>query len=205
MLRMIYRTFTPCCYPMNFLTIWIAEQVVSFVHPITDLFTTIAMLFIQNRTSLLLASQVFMSSLYILIFLYRIIQNLKFWYELTQEKQNKQYDFWAPPFLGFLRAFFALLASTAGMMNGLKFYDKAMIVWIILGVIATLISWYVDVRGDWGLLQHQSRYVLRKDLLFPKQKYVYYFIGIFDLALRTGWILTISSFALAAGSGVWPM
>lgn len=61
-------------------------------------------------------------------------------------------------------------------------------------VTSTLVAWYVDARGDWGLLGHEKRTLLRQKLFFSKKKNSYYFVLVLNLALRAAWALTISSF-----------
>lgn len=205
MLRMIAHTLLPCFYPMNFLTIWIAEQMVSLSQPMTDFFYTVCFLISKDAAATATISANFNSALVMTLFLYRVIQNSRIWYQITQAREDKVYDFWAPPFLGAIRATFGFLAGLTSMLYRLKAFPNALVLWIVIAVFATLVSWYVDVRGDWGLFQHQSKNILRQKLLFPRQKYIYYFLGIFNLILRTGWVFTISSFQLGAGTGVWPL
>lgn len=134
----------------------------------------------------------------------RMFQSLKFWRQVTNQKIEKKYDFWAPQFMGFLRASSGLTVSIVGMANRLKLFDSAFTIWLVTIIFSTLLSWYVDVRGDWGLFNHQAKTILRKKLLFPKAKYLYIFIGIFNLFLRVGWVFNISSFVINS-TGVWPL
>lgn len=131
-----------------------------------------------------------------------MVQNLKFWYQLTQAKVDKKYDFKAPPFLGFFRAFFGCLTAICGMVYRLKLFPNAFILWLVFIIISTLVAWYVDVRGDWGLLVHENKTFLRPKLLFPKYKSIYIFILVLNLGLRAAWALTISPFFVNS-TGVW--
>lgn len=59
-------------------------------------------------------------------------------------------------------------------------------------IITTLYSWFIDVKYDWGILNLQSKTLLREKLLFPNAKILYYFFALFNLVLRTAWVITIS-------------
>ncbi len=100
----------------------------------------------------------------------------------------------APPFLGFCRATFGFLTALTSMIYRLKLFSNAMILWLIFVILATLVAWYVDARGDWGLFVHEEKTILRPRLFFSSKKYGYYFLLILNLLLRTAWVLTISSF-----------
>lgn len=128
------------------------------------------------------------------IFAYRMFQNLKFWHQISSAKPDKHYDFMAPPFLGFCRATFGFLTALTSMIYRLKLFSNAMILWLIFVILATLVAWYVDARGDWGLFVHEEKTILRPRLFFSSRKYGYYFLLILNLLLRTAWVLTISSF-----------
>lgn len=168
----------------------------------TDLFYTIFFFITKNITLTKLVVANFNSGLVITIFFYRMVQNLKFWYQLTQAKVDKKYDFKAPPCLGFCRAFFGCFTAICGMVYRLKLFPNAFVLWLVVIIVSTLVAWYVDVRGDWGLLVHENRTFLRPKLLFPKYKSLYIFILIINLGLRAGWALTISPFFVNS-TGVW--
>lgn len=189
---------------MNFLIIWISEQIASLTQPCTDFFFTCCYFFSKDLGRCKYLMPNFNSGLVITIFIYRIIQSLKFWRQLTLARADKKYDFWSPPFLGTLRATSALLASTASIFYRLRLFSGALGLWLTFVIISTLWSWYVDLRGDWGLLNHQTKTLLRQKLLFPKAKYLYYFMGVFDLILRIGWVLTISPFVINS-TDIWPL
>ena len=131
-----------------------------------------------------------------------MVQNLKFWYQITQARQDKKFDFKAPPFLGFCRALFGCLTAICALIYRLKLFPNAFTLWVVIIVISTLVAWYVDVRGDWGLLVHENKTFLRPKLLFPKYRYIYIFIMVINLGLRTAWAFTISPFVLGS-TGVW--
>ncbi len=125
-----------------------------------------------------------------------MIQNLKLWHQNTIAKPNKEYDFKAPPFLGFFRGLFSFLTAILALFDRIKLYNGAFYVWLVCSIITTLYSWFIDIRFDWGILNINSKNCLRDKLLFPHAKYVYYFFAVFNLVLRTAWVLTISSIAL---------
>jgi hypothetical protein len=80
---------------------------------------------------------------------------------MMREKGDKKYDFWLPPFLGVLRAVSGFLTGITAMLYRLNIFQNAKVLWIVVAIMSTLVSWYVDVRGDWGLLHHQSKTILR--------------------------------------------
>lgn len=108
-------------------------------------------------------------------------------------KPDKKYDYSAPQFLGFFRGLFAFITALLALLDRLKLYQGSFTVWLVSSIITTLYSWFIDIRFDWGILNTQSHNCLREKLLFPQAKYVYYFFALFNLVLRTAWILTISS------------
>jgi len=183
--------------------IWVGEQIVSLTQPATDLFYTIFFFISRNSGLAKAVTPNFNSGLVITVFAYRMYQNLKFWLQIINSKPDKKYDFWLPPFLGFCRALSGFIAAIMAIFYRLKIFPNAITLWIVMIVISTLVSWYVDVRGDWGLLQHQNKSFLRQKLLFPKARLFYLFLMSFNLLLRTAWVLTISPFVLNS-VGVWP-
>ena len=189
---------------MNFLIIWYSEQIVSLTQPLTDFFYTNCYFFSKDAVRCKAITPNFNSGIVIGIFALRMYQNLKFWNQLCQAKPDKKYDFWLPPFLGFVRATTGLCASTAAIFNRLKLFKGAFPLWLVFIIISTIVSWYVDVKGDWGLLNHQTKNILRQKLLFPKAKYLYYFMGVFNLVLRVGWAFTIAPFVINS-KGIWPL
>lgn len=169
----------------------------------TDLFYAIFFFCSRDATLTKYVTPNVNSAIVITIFSYRMFQNLKFWLQVVNSKPDKKYDFWLPPFLGFVRSLSGFTTAITAIFYRLKTFNGAFVLWMVVIIISTLVSWYVDVRGDWGLLQHQSRFVLREKILFPKARPFYYFLMIFNLALRTAWALTISSF-VTNSTGVWP-
>ena len=102
------------------------------------------------------------SSAYILtIFIYRMIQNMKLWRQLTMLKPDKKYDFKAPQFLGFFRGLFAFFTALFGLLDRLKVFEGVFVVWLVLSILTTLYSWFIDIRFDWGILNRRSRSCLR--------------------------------------------
>lgn len=170
LLKTIIKILLSPCFPMSFLITWISQQFISLSQPMTDFFYTCCYLFSSDHKQCQPITQNFNSGLVISLFLLRMFQSLKYWRQVTLAKADKKYDFWAPQFIGFLRGSSGLIASVVAMANRLKLFDKAFEVWMVAIIISTLLSWYVDVRGDWGLLNHQAKTIFRKKLLFPKWK-----------------------------------
>ena len=133
----------------------------SLTQPITDLFYTVFFFCSRDITLTKSVAPNFNSAIVITVFSYRMYQNFKFWLQIVNSKPDKKYDFWLPPFLGFVRAFFGCVAAITAIFYRLNIFSNAIALWIVMIVISTLVAWYVDVRGDWGLLQHQSRSFLR--------------------------------------------
>ncbi len=181
---------------MSFMIIWITEQMVSFNQPMGDFFYTICYTstkdsgFCNKNTS-------YFSSAYIMtMFLYRIIQSIKFFQQITMARADKKYDFMAGPFIGMIRATMSLLTAGTALINKQKLFDNALYLWIVFASVTTFYSWLVDLKGDWGLLDYRSGKILRPKILFPKAKVIYYITAVADLALRTAWILSVSPFMI---------
>lgn len=166
-IRLLFKSLFSIFFPMNFLIIWFSEQMVSLTQPITDFFYTCCYFFSKDLQRCKALTPNFNSGIVIGFFLLRMYQNMKFFIQQTNQKPDKKYDFWSPPFLGFCRASTGAIAATMAIFNRLKSFPAALPLWIVFISITTLVSWYVDVRGDWGLLNHQTRIFLRKKLLFP--------------------------------------
>lgn len=130
---------------------------VSLSQPITDLFYSVCLLISKDSAATITISQNFNSALVMMLYLYRVMQNSRFWHQISQARADKVYDFWAPAFIGIIRGIFGFLTGLASLLNRLKAFQNVSVFWVIIAVCATLVSWYVDVRGDWGLLQHQSK------------------------------------------------
>lgn len=111
-------------------------------------------------------------------------------------RADKKYDFKAPQFIGFFRGLFALLTTIFALFERLKLFNGTFTLWLVFSIWTTLYSWFIDIKYDWGILDFKQKYLLRKKLLFPDAKYFYYFLAIFNLILRSAWILTISSFVI---------
>jgi hypothetical protein len=79
MLRMIWKQIFSFCYPMNFLMIWIAEQIVSLTQPLTDFFYTVYFFFSGDPKLTKLVTPNVNSGIVITVFFYRMYQNFKFW------------------------------------------------------------------------------------------------------------------------------
>ena len=189
MVRVVFSPFIQ----MSFLIIWVSEQLVSLNQPFADLFYTICGFGTKDYERCRLMVPNFSSAYIIGIFAYRLIQNLKFWRQITQASPTKEYNFSAPQFLGSIRAFFGLNTAIAALLFRLSIFKTAQIYWLVMAIITTLVSWIVDLKGDWGLLGFEHKF-LREKLLFPKAKFAYYFFGVFNLVLRVAWVLSISPF-----------
>jgi hypothetical protein len=63
--------------------------------------------------------------------------------------------------------------------------------WIVMGVIATLYSWYWDVVMDWGLGHFDAAHFGLRDELFFRPDWYYISIAV-DFVMRLGWAFVIS-------------
>lgn len=201
-LKMLGKIVLSPCFPMNFLIIWMTEQLVSLTQPLSDFCYAVYIFISRDPVLTRIAIPNFNSAIVITVFFYRMLQNLKFWHQLSQAKADKKYDPWAPPFLGFFRALFGFLTAIAAMIYRLKLFAKAFEMWLVISICSTLVAWYVDVKGDWGLLNIENNTIFRPRLLFSKK--LYYFFLAFNLLLRVSWVLTISPFVIYS-EGVWPV
>lgn len=112
------------------------------------------------------------------------------------KKVDKKYDFKAPQFIGFFRGLFAFMTAIFALFQRLKLFQGTFTLWLVFSIWTTLYSWFIDIKYDWSILDLKQKYFLRKKLLFPDARYVYYSLIFFDLILRSAWILTISSFVI---------
>ena len=148
-LKILGKVIMSPCIRMSFLIIWVSEQLVSFNQPFADLFYTICSFTSRDYESCTKNVPNFSSAYIMFIFIYRMIQNLKFWRQLSIASKN--YNFLAPPFLGFIRGFFGLNTAIAALLFRLEIFERAQTYWIFMAITTTIVSWVVDVRGDWGL------------------------------------------------------
>lgn len=196
--RLLANAIMTPCIPINFMIIWMTEQLASFNQPFGDFYYTICFVSTKHAPTCASTSS-YASTAYIMtVFLYRMIQNLKLWHQITMKKPDKKYDLKAPQFLGFFRGFFAFCTSLFSLLDRLKLYQGSFEVWLVFSIISTLYSWFIDVRFDWGILNIHQKNCMRQKLLFPKAKPLYYFIAFFNLILRAAWILNISSLIIIA-------
>lgn len=184
--------FTPCI-TISFLIIWVTEQLSSFNQPFGDFFYTICSV-ANGNYSLCSTQSIYASTTYILfIFLYRMIQNLKLWHQNTMQTVEKKYDFKAGPFVGFFRGLLSFITTIFAFLNRLNAFNGIFAIWLTFSIITTLFSWFIDIKYDWGIFDRKSKNFLRQKLLFPQAKFIYYFFALFNLVLRTAWVLTISN------------
>lgn len=71
-----------------------------------------------------------------------------------------------------------------------------MTLWLVIASVSTLVAWYADVRGEWGLLSHENKTLLRPRLFFSSKKSGYRILLLTNFVLRAAWTLTISPFIL---------
>lgn len=165
--KLMGQVLTTPCIKINFIIIWFTEQLTSFTQPFGDMFYTVCYVSSGNSQTCLNWSP-YASSAYIMTLLvYRMIQNMKLWHQNTMLKPDKKYDYSAPQFLGFFRGLFAFITAILALLDRLKLYQGALIVWLVSSAVTTLYSWFIDIKYDWGILNTHSRNCLRKKLLFP--------------------------------------
>jgi hypothetical protein len=139
---------------------------VSLSQIFTDFFFTLVFFITKDYSKTIPIIQNVNSAVVLTIFFYRMYQNLKFWHQISQARTDKHYDFLAPPFLGFVRAFFGFCTGVTAIIYRFKLFTNAFVLWLVIAITSTLVAWYVDVRGDWGLLIHEHSTFLRTKLLF---------------------------------------
>ena len=130
------------------------------------------------------------------MFLYRVIQSAKLFYQITMAREDKKYDFMAGPFLGLIRATLSFTTAGIALLYRQKVFQNALHLWLVFASVTTVYSWLVDLKGDWGLLDYRNKQILRTKLLFSKFKVGYYVIALLDLALRAAWTLSITPFVV---------
>lgn len=102
--------------PMNMIIIWVTEQLSSFNQPFGDLFYTVCFFSSRNAT-FCQKNAPYASTAYILfIFLYRMIQNMKMWYQNAQKRPDKKLQFNDPPFIGFFRAVLSSITTVFALL-----------------------------------------------------------------------------------------
>ena len=121
-LKMLGRVILTPCVKSSFMLIWFTEQMSSFNQPFGDLFYTICFVS-SNDATYCTAKSPFASTAYILlIFSYRMIQNLKLWHQNTMQKPDKVYNFRDPPFVGFFRGLAAFITTLLALFDRLKLF-----------------------------------------------------------------------------------
>ncbi|KAL0236904.1 hypothetical protein PCE1_000301 [Barthelona sp. PCE] len=71
----------------------------------------------------------------------------------------------------------------------LSFFASHSFFWFIFTLGAAIYCFFWDVRKDWGLLEENVRYALRKKLYFPF--YVYYLVIFLDACGRFCWVVSL--------------
>lgn len=159
--KLLGRVILTPCVKSSFMIIWVTEQLSSFNQPFGDLFYTICYV-ASNDSNYCSTRSPFASTAYILtIFSYRIIQNLKMWHQNTMNKADHKYSFVDPPFIGSFRGLSAFITTLFALFDRLKLFEGTFTVWLVLSIITTLYSWFIDIRLDWGILSFGSRNCLR--------------------------------------------
>lgn len=146
---------------MNFMIIWVTEQLASFNQPFGDMFYTACYVIRGEPDWCRATTPNFAAGYIMIIFLYRIIQSAKFFHQITMARADKKYDFMAGPFIGLIRAFLSFCTAGIGVINRLKLFNNAMALWIVFAIVTTIYSWLVDLKGDWGLLDYRAGKLLR--------------------------------------------
>lgn len=77
------------CIKITFLMIWVTEQFVSLSQPFGDMFYTICHLIENDAPRCTSLTPNFTTSYILIVLLYRMIQNLKFWHQNTQASASK--------------------------------------------------------------------------------------------------------------------
>ena len=184
------------CGTLNFLIMWVAEQLISFNQPMGDFFYTMCFITRGDSTWCLKQTPNFSSAYIMFMYLFRISQAIRIVYLANRADPNKKFDFMEAPFLGSMRGILGLLTATSSILSRLNIFNAAFTMWVIVAAITTLWSWFVDVKADWGLFDYRKKKVLREKLLWPDTLHFYYLIMAADLILRTAWVFSISPFVL---------
>lgn len=98
---------------------------VSLTQPFSDFFYGIFNIFADNRAIATATTANFQSAITIGVFVERFFQNIKNWLAVCKSTEIPIYDFWLPPFLGTIRAFFGFLAVVAALLNRLNLFKGA--------------------------------------------------------------------------------
>lgn len=62
---------------------------------------------------------------------------------------------------GFFRACFSTLLNISAIFYRLKTFKNAYAFYLTAAIMNTLVAWFVDVKGDWGLLDYKNKTFLR--------------------------------------------
>lgn len=191
-LKLLLKVILSPCGVTTFFIAWVTEQLISFNQPMGDFFYTICYVSRREASWCLKHSSYFSSAYVITMYFYRIIANGKNYHALIHASGERKCNFLAPPFLSIVRSSLSVLTAVISIINRQKVFANSLTLWIVFAAITTVYSFIIDLRGDWGLLNFEKGYILRKNLLFPKAKPIYYIIAVINLAFRTAWILSIS-------------
>jgi hypothetical protein len=110
------------CIRMDFMIIWISEQIVSTSQPISDFVYSLYFLISGDATATRALIPNFYTGLLLTFFIHRMVQNLKIWDQISSARPDKHYDVMAPAFLGFVRGAFAFLTTIAALIYRLKLF-----------------------------------------------------------------------------------
>lgn len=179
----------------NFSILWMSEQFISFTQPSGDLFYTICFTASEDTEYCTKNSPNFSSAYIFFILLFRSLQCLRITYKNYLEKSPLTWDFMQLQWIGLGRAIFTTILNISAIFYRLKTFHGAMAFWIVSAIVNTLFAWFVDMRGDWGLLDFKNKTLLRDKLQFNTKSF-YYTIMILDLFLRTAWTISLTPFVL---------
>jgi hypothetical protein len=170
---------------VEFSHIFVIDQFISLVVPLTDLEYTICYYSKDALHSIDCTNKYRFSPIFIMMLPYfiRTLQSFRLAYDSG--------SFSHPQLINagkFLSSIAVILANYA-----YKYYGDGLIyVWVACAVISTLYSFLWDMMRDWGLMnQHAYNIGLRRKLIY-KKPWVYYLVILSNLLLRLSWTLTIS-------------
>jgi hypothetical protein len=194
MIKLLILMIISPCRGVDYKIHWITEQFISFKQPLRDFIYTIIFYFDNPETSYE-DSYLYGEILALSFFVLRIMQQLR------QGCEKKYFGTKLP--YATVKCCLGILTIGTSIAAFETHDDLAFGVWISIALIATLYTYFFDLKFDWGLIQEGSHsffgsdresripFLLNKSISFHPS--VYYIIIGLNFIFRLAWTLTIST------------
>lgn len=146
---------------LNFPVLFMSDQVISWNQPVSDIFYTICYTATKDSRHCLKLQPDFSFGYVVVVVIWRVAQVVKLCLMLYRLKSPRLWDPLEIQWIALARAFFGVITAASSFLYRLKIFGGAFPMWIAVASVSTVVSWLVDVKGDWGLLDYKHGTILR--------------------------------------------